>query len=240
MAGLSFDVLRVGKKYRLVNLGDKYEFEIEVLVRAAWKGLNVVSVPVTVYYAPKEVRVSHFRPYTDFARIGVLNTFLVLITVIYIKPRNLFRSIFIKKNFRQKLNEHLFNSAHSDHVKSLSVAFGVFMGIVPVWGFQLLLAISLSILFKLNKPLVIIAANISIPPMIPFIIYLSYKTGAFWMGAHAMQLDFSRAITLEYITKNLQQYIFGSISLAIIAGAFFGILTFILLKFFNRKSILAG
>jgi len=29
MAGLSFDVLRVGKKYRLVNLGDNYEFEIE-------------------------------------------------------------------------------------------------------------------------------------------------------------------------------------------------------------------
>lgn len=218
----------------------KYEFEIEVLVRAAWKGLNVVSVPVTVYYAPKEIRVSHFRPYTDFARIGVLNTFLVLITVIYIKPRNLFRSIFIKKNFRQKLNEHLFNSAHSNQVKSLSVAFGVFMGIVPVWGFQLLLAISLSILFKLNKPLVIIAANISIPPMIPFIIYLSYKTGAFWMGQNAMQLDFSRAITLEYVSKNLQQYIFGSISLAFIAGALFGILTFILLKFFNRKSILAG
>jgi hypothetical protein len=29
MAGLSFDVLRVGKKYRLVNLDDTYEFEIE-------------------------------------------------------------------------------------------------------------------------------------------------------------------------------------------------------------------
>lgn len=29
MAGLSFDVLRVGKKYRLVNFGDSYEFEIE-------------------------------------------------------------------------------------------------------------------------------------------------------------------------------------------------------------------
>ncbi len=29
MAGLSFDVLRVGKKYRLVNFGDHYEFEIE-------------------------------------------------------------------------------------------------------------------------------------------------------------------------------------------------------------------
>lgn len=29
MAGLSFDVLRVGKKYRLINFGDAYEFEIE-------------------------------------------------------------------------------------------------------------------------------------------------------------------------------------------------------------------
>jgi hypothetical protein len=29
MAGLSFDVLRVGKSYRLINYGDKYEFVIE-------------------------------------------------------------------------------------------------------------------------------------------------------------------------------------------------------------------
>lgn len=29
MAGLSFDVLRVGKKYRLVNYDERYEFEIE-------------------------------------------------------------------------------------------------------------------------------------------------------------------------------------------------------------------
>lgn len=29
MAGLSFDVLRVGKKYRLINFGEKFEFEIE-------------------------------------------------------------------------------------------------------------------------------------------------------------------------------------------------------------------
>lgn len=29
MAGLSFDVLRVGKRYTLLNYGDRYEFEIE-------------------------------------------------------------------------------------------------------------------------------------------------------------------------------------------------------------------
>lgn len=57
----------------------KYEFEIEVLVRAAWKGIPVLSVPVRVYYPPPGERVTHFRPFKDFARISVLNTALVLI-----------------------------------------------------------------------------------------------------------------------------------------------------------------
>ena len=36
-------------------------------------------------------------------------------------------------------------------LKAVSVAFGIFMGIVPIWGFQLVVAIFLAILFKLNK-----------------------------------------------------------------------------------------
>ncbi len=213
----------------------KYEFEIEVLVRAAWKGINVLSVPVTVYYPPKEERISHFRPYKDFFRISILNTILVLISFLYIKPRNFFHSIFIKRNFKQILNQHLYNPDHSDQLKSASIAFGVFMGIVPIWGFQMLAAIFLALLLRLNKTLVIIAANISIPPMIPVIIFASYKAGAFWMGPNATQLNFSNSISLDSIKKNLQQYIYGSITLAIIAGAFFGILTYVLLKIFSKK-----
>lgn len=38
MAGLSFDVLRVGKKYRLKNFGEVYDFEIErILVNGDFK-----------------------------------------------------------------------------------------------------------------------------------------------------------------------------------------------------------
>ena len=32
MAGLSFDVLRVGKKYKLVNFDDRFEFQIELIL----------------------------------------------------------------------------------------------------------------------------------------------------------------------------------------------------------------
>jgi len=213
----------------------KYEFEIEVLVRAAWKGVKVESVPVTVYYAPKEIRVSHFRPYKDFIRISVLNTVLVLISLLYIKPRDFLSILFNKNKFKQLLNEHLYNPQHSAQLKAVSVAFGIFMGIVPIWGFQLVTAIFLAILFKLNKPLVIIAANISIPPMIPVIIFLSYKTGVIWMGENAMHINFSNSITLESIKTNLVQYIYGSITLAVAAGIVSGLLTFILLKWIGKK-----
>ncbi|HQY10791.1 MAG TPA: DUF2062 domain-containing protein [Ferruginibacter sp.] len=213
----------------------KYEFEIEVLVRAAWKGVGVESVPVPVYYAPKEERVSHFRPFKDFFRISVLNTLLVLIAFLYIKPRDFIRTLFNKKKLGKLLDDHLFNTQQPAQLKAISVAFGIFMGIVPIWGFQLVAAIFLAVLFNLNKPLVIIAANISIPPMIPVIIFLSYKMGAFWMGANAMQISFSKTITLDSIKNNLLQYIYGSITLAIVAGIVFGILTFIFLKLTGKK-----
>ena len=32
MAGLAFDVLRVGKKYKLVNYGETHEFEVESIL----------------------------------------------------------------------------------------------------------------------------------------------------------------------------------------------------------------
>ncbi len=218
----------------------KYEFEIEVLVRAAWKGVKVESVPVTVYYAPKETRVSHFRPGKDFIRISILNTVLVLIAFLYIKPRDFIRILFNKEKLKQLLNDHLLSPHHSPQLKAISVAFGIFMGIVPIWGFQLVAAIFLAVLFKLNKPIVIVAANISIPPMIPLIIFLSYKAGAFWMGVNAQHLHFDRSISLDSIQKNLQQYIYGSITLAVVAGIVFGLATYVLLKLFTKKTATAG
>jgi uncharacterized protein (DUF2062 family) len=110
------------------------------------------------------------------------------------------------------------------------------MGIIPIWGFQLVAAIFLAILFKLNKPLVIVAANISIPPMIPIIIFLSYKMGSLLMGANAMQFDFNKAITLDSIRNNLVQYIYGSITLAFVAAITFGLLTFVFLKLIEKKT----
>ncbi len=52
MAGLSFDVLRVGKKYRLVNFGDRYEFEIERILSNG--DFNVKDIHTLERYLLKE------------------------------------------------------------------------------------------------------------------------------------------------------------------------------------------
>jgi glycosyltransferase involved in cell wall biosynthesis len=46
----------------------RYQFEVEVLVRAKRAGIATVEVPVSVVYQPKGIRVSHFRPWRDFLR----------------------------------------------------------------------------------------------------------------------------------------------------------------------------
>jgi len=95
------------------------------------------------------------------------------------------------------------------------------------------------LIFKLNKPLVVIASNISIPPMIPLIIFLSYKSGSYWMGNKTQNMAFSTNLSIKSIGQHLQQYIYGSITLAVIAGLLAALLTFTLLKLFKRKAVSA-
>lgn len=110
------------------------------------------------------------------------------------------------------------------------------MGIVPIWGFQLITAIALAIYFRLNKALVVIAANISIPPMWPLIIYLSHTTGKIWMGRNAQTISFDDPITWEIVHNNAIQYYAGGTTLSIIAGIVFGIVTYVVLKVFKKSA----
>ena len=208
----------------------KFEFEIEVIVRAAWKDVPVKNVPIKILYHPNE-RVSHFRPFQDFTRISILNTILVIITLFYIKPRNFFRS-FKKKSFKAFIKEDVLENNDSNAKKAFSVALGVFIGVAPFWGFQTVLAISGAVLFRLNKVITFAASNISIPPMIPIIIYGSLVIGNFILGTDE-DLIFDASLSLDAIQQNVKQYILGSFVLATLLSVFFGIATFLLFNYFT-------
>ena len=211
---------------------NKFEFEIEVIVKAAWNDVLVQNVPIQVLYDENE-RVSHFRPFKDFTRISILNTWLVLITIFYIKPRKLFRKL-KNKGIKRFFIEDFLGSQDSPSKKSFSIALGIFIGLSPIWGFQTLLVIFLAIVFKLNKAIAFAFSNISLPPFIPFILYASSKMGQFI-------LDVNYNYTIDTfknnfdITDHLKTYIIGSFSLAILGAALCGALGFLFFSIFDKK-----
>ncbi|KQX08667.1 DUF2062 domain-containing protein [Flavobacterium sp. Root420] len=213
---------------------NKFEFEIEVIVRSAWKGITVKNIPIQVLYDPAE-RVSHFRPFRDFTRISILNTILVINALLYIKPRNFFRRS-KKKGFKKFFLEDILESSDSNFKKSAAIALGVFIGISPFWGFQTILLFTFAALFKLNKVIAYLSSNVSFPPFIPFIIYGSLKMGSYFVS-NDVPLILDSSVTLDDIQKNATQYIVGSLILASVSALFFGFISYLLLAAFTKKRI---
>ena len=193
----------------------RYEFEVEIIVRAAWRGVNVENVPIKVYYPPVEERVSHFRPFHDFFRISILNTVLVLYAFLIWYPWR-FIHLLTWENIKTFFSKHVFHSKESNIRMAASMGWGIFCGIMPLWGYQMVFAALMAHLMKLNKIVALVFSNISIPPMIPFILY-----GSVWMGAHilgeSVAITFTD-ISLEKVSQSLVQYLVGSFSLAFVLG----------------------
>ena len=77
----------------LCLLTSRYEAELELLVFSSWHGTEIVSTPVRVFYPKPAERVSHFRPFRDFARISLLNTVLCILAVGYGLPLAILRRL---------------------------------------------------------------------------------------------------------------------------------------------------
>ncbi len=212
---------------------NKFEFEIEVIVRAAWKGIVVKNIPIQVLYDPAE-RVSHFRPFQDFTRISILNTVLVTNALLYIKPRDFFRRA-KKKGFKKFFLEDILESNDSNFKKSAAIALGIFIGLSPFWGFQTILLFTFAALFRLNKVIAYLTSNVSFPPFIPFIIYASLQVGSIFVSSDA-PLVLDSSITLDDIQKNATQYIVGSLILASVSALSVGFISYLLLTAFSSKN----
>ena len=122
------------------------------------------------------------------------------------------------------------------------------MGILPVWGFQMLLAAFFAHLLKINKVIVLVASNISLPPMIPVIIYFSYRSGGLFIKGdtnllskesldvlhqHVVSDDFYHA--LEQLGLGFWQYVLGSLVLGLAAAAIGWMVTWLLSKIYLKK-----
>ena len=98
-----------------------------------------------------------------------------------------------------------------------AVFIGVFIGIVPIYGFQALTAVGLAVLFRLNKPLTLAATFISNPFFQPFLVAVSIGLGHLVLNGH-YQVITESPFTAHGFTSSLAAWFAGSVILGAVLG----------------------
>ncbi|HKK90886.1 MAG TPA: DUF2062 domain-containing protein [Desulfobacteraceae bacterium] len=201
-------------------LGEKhYSFEVEVLVKAAWSGVPVEDIPVSVFYPEKEKRISHFHFLLDNLRLTLLNTRLTIRSFLPIPHRQLHPpeteamelSIF---HPMQSIRRLLFNRISPSTI-ALSGAVGIMVGTVPVLGFQTLLILLISGFFRLNKVVGIAASHLCMPPLVPA---LCIEAGYFMTHSGRFLTDISLETLGNELFLRLFEWFLGSLVVAPLLG----------------------
>ena len=216
-----------------------YAYELEIMVKAAWAGIPLIAQPVQVDYAGRTSRLSHFHPWKDFVRVARVHSrlstqaFCVPPLLRRLSAQGMLRALPRRHRVRMVLR-HLY-SEDADTAARLAAAVGVglFCGIAPIWGAQMLAAALLAHKFRLNKAIAVTASNVSFPLAAPFILAAGLILGNFlWTG---QWMQFEAHIAAQKIPLYFCQWLVGSLVLATLVGIAGTIVTFAAARAFRGR-----
>jgi uncharacterized protein (DUF2062 family) len=191
----------------------RYSFEIEVLVKAAWAGVELRDVDISVYYPPAAERISHFRGFMDNFRLTLLNTRLCLRSIAPVPHRKLITPeqtaekvsvLHPLRSLRILLTEN-----SSPGQLALAGAVGVLLGTVPLIACHTIAILFASSFFRLNKVAAVASSQLCMPPIVPA---LCIEAGYFMRHG-----EFLTEISLETLgyqgLERLWEWLLGSLIL---------------------------
>ena len=200
----------------------RYAYELEVMVKAAWAGIPLLAQTVSADYAAATSRLSHFHPVRDMARLSLLHSRLSIqsfcVPALLRKLSVTGQLHHLPRGQRMKTIFRLLFSEHTDTPAKLAFAVGLgfFCGIAPIWGFQIMAAAALAHKLRLNKAIAVTASHISFPLATPFIMAGGLLLGHYLHTGGVLPLN--ATTLLKEIPVRFTEWFFGSIALGIIAG----------------------
>lgn len=143
-----------------------------------------------------------------------------------------------KLTWKQRLKKFLtsdFDIKHESNEKvAAAIAVGVLVGILPIWGFQMMVGVAIAQFFGLNRLVVLATSNISLPPMIVGVLYGSYLCGCLiFEDVPSITMD---KISMDIMLASGMCYFVGAIIFAIISAVIAYIISFLLLHLLRRKT----
>lgn len=209
--------------------GSRYEFETEILARAAWAGLEIKTVSVGVEYHRSEDRVSHFDLRRDNLRIGLMHARLVGRRLLPFPHKRLTpRKEIIKyteflRHPGKVLKEMLKENAAPTGLAA-AAALGIFLGVLPILSFHTPVIIYFAVRLHLNKVMALSIQNICMPPWMPIACielghYMLYGT---WLTEVSLHVVFGQ------LKDRVFEWFIGSLVIAPIAAIIAAIVVYIM------------
>ncbi len=178
---------------RLPLRGKYYDFEIEVLVRAAWAGLKLRSVPIGVWYAPPAERVSSFDAHRDNRRLALMHARLIGRRLTPWPTRRLVKRDYftlweILRNPRRCFLG-LWRENSTPAGLSVSAGVGILLGALPLIAMHSVSIVYVTTRLNLNKLMALSSQTLCVPPFVPL---LCIEVGHFmrhgrWLPLHTPQ-----------------------------------------------------
>lgn len=215
----------------------RFSFEIEVLVKAAWAGIPLKEVDVSVHYPAPDKRISHFHPFSDNLALTILNTRLTVRAILPIPQRNYVE----EKNGSERISVlHPVNSLKtllrrnvSPRQLALSTGLGFFLGSLPLIACQTLTILATANYFRLSKFAALSASQLCIPPIVPA---LCIELGYFIRHGR-----FLTEISLETIGyqgfERIFEWIIGSFILGPVLGILIGAVVYVMTLLLKKEDV---
>lgn len=122
----------------------------------------------------------------------------------------------------------LVKSHSSDMEITLGFAFGILVGFVPVYGFQTIIILIITLIIpKCNRIAALASSNLFIPPVIPFTVGLDYIVGSFLLTGNISPVSIQ---SVEDILLYIKPIFVGSAVVAPIMAVLLGFIFYPLLK----------
>jgi glycosyltransferase involved in cell wall biosynthesis len=220
--------------------GRHYEFEVEVLAKAAWAGLEIRSVDVGVTYAERGRRVSHFKPFLDNLRISHGHAKLVgrrllpwphhqLVKRAGDHPWLLLRHPI--RFFRGLLLEHA-----TPAELGMAAAVGTFIATLPLISLHTVAILYVATRLHLNRVMAVAIQNLCMPPVVPFLcVELGYRMRhGCWLSA------MTRETWVHQAPQRVWEWFLGSLVAAPLIAVVTGFLVFGLAAWLGVKGAGAG
>ena len=209
----------------------RYDFEVEVLVRAAWAGVPILSAPVPVYYPGKGKRVSHFHKLKDNLRLTALHTRLVLRALNpWPHQRLVQRSVMDRMDLSLLHPVRLFKMLCQEHNTPLQLGMaawmGLFLGAMPLIACHTVVIIYVTHRLHLNKAVAVAASQLCCPPVVPVI---CIEVGYLIRNGQLL-LDLSWDIAVCQLHQRLLEWLLGSLIVGPLLGLAGGLATYFVVR----------